>query len=451
MIPYQIPTNDGKHILGLRAEMAEEITHFLYDQQPDLVKSLYQRLSNVHRELNRNINEAKEILLPSLQLVLAKGAPGKRKTLTKSNRQYICTLGQPRPAQRHCRIFFGKNLGRFAEHGYYYPETGRVHDCHHGIAFYWGNHDAFKKRFDVNEDQLTRLSDELYTHRNKHIFISSECLLMPSVDWEDFLAVFPHQNIRIILYLRRQDAFIASRYMELVKGNQILHSPNEWIKSNYYPNEYLGFLNRLSNYIGKNNIIVRAYERQQFVGGSIFSDFCDILSIPFTDDFSISENNFNPHLNRDALEFNRLVNTVFNAQSTPYIFSGLLTQYSLKKQREKNLSDKKDNLFSPSKCLKILTDCEKVNSKIAREYLGREDGRLFFDPLPDPDEPWEPYTELSEETAEEIVNFLFDKNAQLAVRLYKSLAEAKSNEPYLQEAKEILIPPLSKITPQFVK
>jgi hypothetical protein len=449
--PLPDPNERWQTYPGLRTEKADKITHFLYDHQPDLVKSLYQRVSNSQRELNGNVNEAKEILLPSFERVLGIRTLEKKKTVRKMTPTIYLHIGTAKTGTTALQNFFGENLERFAEHGYYFPKTGRVHYSHHGIAFYWGNHDAFKKRFDVKEDQLTRLSDELYTHRNKHILISSECLLMPAVDWEDFLSVFPHQNIRIILYLRRQDSFITSRYMEHVKGNQILHPPNEWLKSHYYPNEYLGILNHLSNYIRKKNIIIRAYEQQQFVGGSIFSDFCDILSIPLTNDFVISENNFNPHLDRDALEFNRLVNTVFNAQSTPYIFSGLLTQYSLKKQSEKKPSQRKHNLFPPSKCLEILNDCEKVNTKIAREYLGREDGRLFFDPLPDEDKAWEPYPGLSEETAEEIVNFLFDKNAQLTVRLYKALTEAKSDEPYLQEAKEILIPPLSKLSPQFEK
>jgi hypothetical protein len=165
----------------------------------------------------------------------------------------------------------------------------------------------------------------------------------------------------------------------------------------------------------------------------------------FTSGSSLSAGQF--FLNRDALEFNRLVNTVFNAQNAPYIFSGLLTQYSLKKQPEKNISYRKHDLFPPSKCLEILTDCEKVNSKIAREYLNREDGRLFFEPLPDPDEPWVPYPGLSKENAEEIVDFLFDKNPKLTVRLYHSLTEAKPDGPYLQDAKEILLPPLSKLIP----
>lgn len=340
--------------------------------------------------------------------------------------------------------FIGMNLDRFAENGYYYPETGKVDDCHHGIAFYWGDYHAFRKRFDIHENQLSRLAEELHSHLNKNILISSECFLLHSVNWEEFLNIFPHNNIKIIIYFRRQDLFIASRYQELVKGNQIILPPDEWIETNFYPNEYLGTLNRLSNYVGKKNVIVRVYEKQQFVGGSIFSDFLDIFSIPMTDDFVISDKNFNPHLSRNALEFNRLLNTVFDAGSNPYIFNNPLTQYSLKEKTENHIALHEHELFSPRKRREILDACENVNSKIAREYLGREDGRLFYEQPPDPDEPWEPYPGLSKEITEKIVKFLFDKNAQLTIKLYKILSEADSEEPNLQKAKEIILPLLAE-------
>jgi len=443
--PLPDPNEPWQPYPGLRTEKTEAITQFLYDRRPDLVKSLCQRLSAAGRETDEYIAEAQDILLPPLERVLARGALGKKVNIMKTQPTIYLHVGTAKTGTTALQHFIGENLDRFAEYGYYYPKTGRVNNCHHGIAFYWGNQDAFKRRFDVHEDQLTRLYDELHAHQDKHILISSECLLLPTVNWEDFLSVLPHDNIKIIVYFRRQDSFLTSRYMEIVKGNQIILPPAEWIGNNFYPNEYLGILKRLSSYVGKNNIIVRVYERQQFVGGSIFSDFCDILSIPLRDDFVISERNFNPHLSRNALDFNRLVNTVFDDRSSPYIFNSVLTQFSLVEKPDNNVAFRNHGLFSPGKCREILTACENVNTKIAREYLGREDGRLFYEQPPDPDEPWEPYPGLSQEKAEEIVSFLFDKTPQLTVRLYHALTKAVSDEPYLQKAKEILLPPLSNV------
>ena len=46
------------------------------------------------------------------------------------------------------------------------------------------------------------------------------------------------------------------------------------------------------------------------------------------------------------------------------------------------------------------------NQAIAREYLGREDGVLFFDKPPDINEQWQAYDELLEEDAFLINNYL---------------------------------------------
>jgi hypothetical protein len=104
-------------------------------------------------------------------------------------------------------------------------------------------------------------------------------------------------------------------------------------------------------------------------------------------------------------------------------------------------------LFSPRKCNEILDACKNVNATIAREYLGREDGRLFYEKPPDPDGPWEPYPGLSLEKAEEIIQFIFKKQPDLAVRLYDALTGTISDEPYLKEAKDILLPPLRNLIP----
>ena len=63
----------------------------------------------------------------------------------------------------------------------------------------------------------------------------------------------------------------------------------------------------------------------------------------------------------------------------------------------------KQHLLSPQQRREIIAKYEESNTKVAREYLGREDGRLFYAPLPDPDEPWEPYEGL---TVEKVVPIL---------------------------------------------
>jgi len=430
---------------GITAQQAMPITKYLLDHYPNLIKSLYNKIASQSNKTDEIMIEARNIFLPGLRRYLDHTPFGHKTTRSSTKPTIFIHVGTAKTGTTAIQNFICQNLDQFSKHGIYYPATGRTHDCHHGIAFCWGNHHAFKKRFNIPKDQLSRLAEELYLNRHQHILISSECLLMPAVDWQELKSILPHDNIKAIIYLRKQDSFLASRYRELVKGNQITQPPEKWIKHNFFPNEYLGILSRLSNQIGQENIIVRIYEKGQFVGGSIFSDFSDIFHLPFRDNFVKSHKNFNPHLSRNALEFNRLLNTVFTEQKHPYLFNNLLTQYSLEEKPEDNFSFGSNSLFSPYKCREIHLACEKVNMKIAREYLGRQTGQLFFEPPPDVNESWEPYPGLSKKNADKIVRFLFDKNPQLTLRLNHALEETASENDHLKEAKSILLPSLQNV------
>jgi hypothetical protein len=60
-------------------------------------------------------------------------------------------------------------------------------------------------------------------------------------------------------------------------------------------------------------------------------------------------------------------------------------------------TEKRQHLLSPQQRRDIISPFEESNAKVAREYLGRSDGRLFYAPLPDLQEPWKPYEGLTME------------------------------------------------------
>ena len=58
------------------------------------------------------------------------------------------------------------------------------------------------------------------------------------------------------------------------------------------------------------------------------------------------------------------------------------------------------SLFSPQERLEIINRYLPQYEIIAKKYLKRTDGKLFYEPLPDPGEPWKSYEGL---TVEKIV------------------------------------------------
>ena len=94
-------------------------------------------------------------------------------------------------------------------------------------------------------------------------------------------------------------------------------------------------------------------------------------------------------------------------------------------------------------------DLKKVEtdySIIASEFLGRKDGRLFYDPLPDPNELWQPYPGLRPEKAEVISQFLYKRHPNMIKSVYQRLSSAEyEKKEYITEARDTLIPPLERV------
>jgi len=204
-------------------------------------------------------------------------------------------------------------------------------------------------------------------------------------------------EIRIVIYLRRQDNFLTSVYNEQIKGTRSF-GIEEFILEFHKDAEYNIILKNLSEAFGKENIIVRPYEKQQFYNGSIFDDFFyHIFGIELSEKFKKPTTDMNPRLAHDALEFKRLANSVGkNSDYLRHLLSIYCRQYP-----------EEVSLLSPKQRYDIINKYSDCNEFIAREFLGREDGRMFYAPLPNPDDSWQAYSGLTLKKALEISNRLF--------------------------------------------
>jgi hypothetical protein len=92
------------------------------------------------------------------------------------------------------------------------------------------------------------------------------------------------------------------------------------------------------------------------------------------------------------------------------------------------------SLLSPRERLDIVKFFDESNQKVAREYLGREDGKLFYEPWPDPNEPWEPYEGL---TVEKIVPIFSLMLFNLDKKYQQQMNEKRSSGLKKQVMKQI--------------
>lgn len=125
----------------------------------------------------------------------------------------------------------------------------------------------------------------------------------------------------------------------------------------------------------------------------IIEDFTRTIGLSLDDTLKLPATRMNKSLDIHHTEFIRLCNRAF--KDMPEINDYLDLKHFKESRALNHLSEQ--HRLSPTTRITILDHYEESNRQFAREYLGREEGRLFYAPWPDPQEPWEPYRGLTPE------------------------------------------------------
>lgn len=186
---------------------------------------------------------------------------------------------------------------------------------------------------------------------------------------------------KIVIYLRRQDVFIESAYYQMVKGvSAFTGSIKDTVEGLSTYMDYYLMLSYWAEVFGKENILVRVYEKQQLPGGSI-KDFLQVINLEsaVAEKILTSTNNYNMRLGREILDYKLILNRIMEKED-PVRLDQL--HYTLLEELSGHpgFNEYDPSLLSPEEKHEIIQRYAEGNAKIAREYLGREDGRLFLEP-----------------------------------------------------------------------
>ena len=188
--------------------------------------------------------------------------------------------------------------------------------------------------------------------------------------------------VAIVYYVRRQDTLIESFYHELVRTRQYCMKNRlneEFIKMTITENlcDHSRVIRPWAESFGKENVIIRVFEKQQ-MAGDIIGDFGNIIGLFPDETFARSRERSNARMDQPHSEFIRLCNHAFPDADDIRAF--LLFHRCDRDRLFENLPQ--HSLLSPKKRIEILQRYDESNQAIARDYMGRRDGRLFYDPLP---------------------------------------------------------------------
>lgn len=349
----------------------------------------------------------------------------KKKTSSVKKKKLYLHVGMDKTGTSAIQAFLKKNRKVFlSENKLLYPETGMWNDfSHHKFAFSCIGMNGYS--FDDFEVICTELVSEM--EEAESVLISSECLFkLPTKEqWFTKFHQFIKDNfmeVKIIIYLRRQDEWVISRHKHSVISGEELSI--ETLSEPHFC-DYKQYIDKWCEYFGKANIIVRPYERISFIGGNIFADFLNTLDINYSDIYVKPDHTINTALNNNEYSFKRLCNLVsLNGQSAAELNVILLKHSNISKFQHGNNLD----LISDIEKSNLIHRYEDINRAIANEYLPNGVTELFQEVNFNIDDPKEKYTEIDNLDLREIKKFVYEKSPLLSDKLDKLCYEAMNSE-----------------------
>lgn len=300
-------------------------------------------------------------------------------------------IGQHKTGTSTIQKFLSSNRSILYQKGLIYPDFLGINSSHFFAWFYqFGNRVLDADQNNMVDEIIRKIFIEATTS-SRNIIISSEVLFSNIVDanLEEIKKRFKESNIKIICYLRRQDTYIESFYKQYLKSGYSLGFNEYFKKNNFKWNPFISSsrynwyktLTKYSAVFGSENIIVRPYESQQMKEGNLIIDFLDNIGVQEWEDFTFPDTNENVSLPGDVLELFRLLNKTYSKKVIKKEEGEKAVPYFDFFEHYFGESEHRNLLLSSRKRKAILRVYKKSNTQIARTFLGRDNGELFYDPV----------------------------------------------------------------------
>lgn len=371
-------------------------------------------------------------------------------------------IGTPKTATTSLQHFCRDNIELLHKNGYDYPI---LPIDYYPIKIVRNGHFLIGKLYDSEKNR--RIPEEEKNYREgldivkglfqkyDNIILSDEGIWTGTcVDQEEMWVNLAREakeegfDIKVIVYLRRQDEYISSWWNQKVKHGRRIYSSTSWedfLNSHMYGIglNYYDELKKISDVIGKENVFVRRFGRQYFKNQSIYEDFFEALGLEFTDEYVIQETQRNESLYGNAIEIKRILNSMPNlGVRDNALFRNVIGEVSAAKPENKTTS-----LFSMEEAREFLEKFRDGNKKIMQEYLGG-DGDLFDMTIKETTK-WVPeYTEREEDLIIFIGNIAMElrkENEKLKKRLDQQEKELKRQKHLIENLKSKIKHPIKTV------
>lgn len=279
----------------------------------------------------------------------------------------------------------------YPDFGFRYSQIGILRNAHFLLTSYVdenGQRSREKPGKDY-ESGLDKIADLAQTYDK--IIISDEAIWRGSSNRDDFWTKLKYDlwkrslDIKIIVYLRRQDLWVPSFWGQKIKKGSLLHFQEylQYMKEVDYPTDYFEYMEMLSSVFGEESLIIRVYEKGQYHGEqhTLISDFLDIFGLSLGDEFCIKQDLYNLSLKGNYAEIRRILNELPGFYENDHILKRSIWD-TQRINPEPELAEYY-TWNTPEEQRAYLAAFADSNERLARKYLHREDGVLFYDPVKD--------------------------------------------------------------------
>lgn len=303
-------------------------------------------------------------------------------------------IGTHKTGSTSIQYFLFKNRNKLKEQGFLYPLSGipkkNLFGQHHLAAAFLENLQI--NTYNPNSGGWEEVISEADALPDKKIIISSENFSHPRFDLEQIYKVkdyLSQYTVKIVVYLRRQDNYLISQYRQFIGANKYSDSFQRFISEQKWLIDYYQILKPWQEVFGTKNIIVRVFEPERFKN-DLLDDFLDAIDYPQNRSEltktsmqsvspSVKETNLKQYFNQIVQKRLSLTPKQYRNKYLTKLNNTLKKRLSIGKAINKIPDSILSNqLISVEERIELLQEFEESNQKVAREYLARTNGKLFY-------------------------------------------------------------------------
>lgn len=196
-------------------------------------------------------------------------------------------IGAPKTATSTLQFALAQNYRQLLKSGVLYPQDMMHANAHHALVCdllekhrgqsmpdIWYGNTPRGKAWDLLLSEIDRHESQIHS-----VVVSSELFFGQTQNLDTILRsvcdLLERHEIRVIVYLRRQDQLYSSFYNQDVKGiRQWSHGAYQFYQTHQiFEHGYHTVLKLWSNVFGRDNIIVRPFESAQWPESDVVKDF----------------------------------------------------------------------------------------------------------------------------------------------------------------------------------